>query len=288
MPGTNWAEEGSPPLTKRDAGPKAQAEVVGGDQLMELPVSKIHANPYQPRKSIDPQSIDELAASIQSEGLLQPIVVRKSGEKFEIIAGERRWRAHRKLGRERILARILPVTDVSSASLSLIENLQREDLNPLEEALGYHALVNDFSLTQAKVAERVGKSRTYVTNLLRLLKLHDELRILLADGKLSIGHAKALLGIENLEDQLKMGRKAMAEGWTVRHCEREVAAYLNPSSALSRPNGQDNPFSGLARQAEAALGRPVRINADSKGRGKITLGFENSVDLQNLLSSLGL
>ena len=183
------------------------SETSSGEKVIEIAVSDIVANPFQPRKSMDSSAVDELAASIKAEGLLQPVVVRKSGDSFELVAGERRWRAHQKLGLNKILARVLTVTDLSSASLALIENLQREGLNPIEEALGYHSLVNDFNLTQAKVAERVGKSRAHVTNLLRLLKLHEELRISLSEGKLSTGHAKVLLAVENLDDQLNLGRQ---------------------------------------------------------------------------------
>lgn len=259
------------------------------DELMEIATSEVVPNPYQPRKSMDSEAIGELAASIKAEGLLQPIVVRKSGEVFELVAGERRWRAHQKLGRKKVLARILQATDLSSASLSLIENLQREGLNPIEEALGYHSLVNDFNLTQAKVAERVGKSRVHITNLLRLLKLHEELRVLLSEGKLSTGHAKVLLGIEDLNDQLKIGKQAIAEGWTVRHCEKEVYSFLNPSSSNhSKIPGYANPFSGMAQKAESKLGRSVKIKGEPSGGGKMTLGFEDPVDLQNLLTSLGL
>ena len=257
--------------------------------VKEISLTQIVTNPYQPRKSIDPQTIEDLSASIVSEGLLQPIVVREVGEQFEIIAGERRWRAHQNLGRKMILARILKASDLSSASLSLIENLQREDLNPIEEAMGYHSLINEFNLTQVKVAERVGKSRVYVTNLLRLLKLHDELRSLLAEGKLSIGHAKVLLGVEVSDEQLKLGLRCVAEGWTVRHCEDEVNALLNPKSGNSSVfRKTNNPFAGIAQQAESVLGRSVRIKGNSQGGGKMTLSFKDQTDLQNLLSHLGL
>ena len=264
------------------------SETSSGEKVIEIAVSDIVANPFQPRKSMDSSAVDELAASIKAEGLLQPVVVRKSGESFELVAGERRWRAHQKLGLNKILARVLTVTDLSSASLALIENLQREGLNPIEEALGYHSLVNDFNLTQAKVAERVGKSRAHVTNLLRLLKLHEELRISLSEGKLSTGHAKVLLAVENLDDQLNLGRRAIAEGWSVRHCELEVHAFLNPSaSSTSKLNSSSNPFSGMAKVAESKLGRTVRIKGMPSGE-EIDFGFEDSVDLQNLLRSLGI
>ena len=193
------------------------------------------------------------------------------------------------MGLNKILARVLTVTDLSSASLALIENLQREGLNPIEEALGYHSLVNDFNLTQAKVAERVGKSIAHVTNFIRLLKLHEELRISLSEGKLSTGHAKVLLAVENLDDQLNLGRRAIAEGWSVRHCELEVHAFLNPSaSSASKLNSSSNPFSGMAKVAESKLTYRSNQRNAKRRRWKLTLGFEDSVDLQNLLRSLGI
>ena len=143
------------------------------ENLFSIPIESIVPNPYQPRKVIDPDAIRELASSIESEGLLQPITARKVGDFYELVAGERRWRAHQSLGRSTILVRVLKATDISSASLSLIENLQREGLNPVEEAMGYDSLVNEFNLTQAQVADRVGKSRAHITNFLRLLQLDE-------------------------------------------------------------------------------------------------------------------
>lgn len=255
--------------------------------LSEIALEQIVPSPHQPRKTIDPETVIELAASIKSEGLLQPIVVRQSGDNFELIAGERRWRAHQKLGKKTILARVLEMTDISSASLSLIENLQREGLNPVEEALGFSSLINDFNLTQAKVADRVGKSRVYVTNLLRLLKLHEKLRRSLAEGKLSTGHAKVLLAVEDQDAQLTLGQKAIKEGWTVRHCEKEVSSFLNPNPHVKlKPSKFSNPFLGMAKKAESALGRNVKISGNSEGGGEIIFSFSDPVDLQKLLQKL--
>ena len=204
-----------------------------GQSLIEVSLGDIVPNPHQPRKLIDPEAIQELAASIEAEGLLQPIVVRKSGDSFELIAGERRLRAHEFLGRGTILTRVLNANDLSSASLSLIENLQREGLNPIEEAMGYHSLVHDFSLTQAKVAERVGKSRVYVTNLLRLLQLDEETRGFLASGQLSTGHAKVLLGLTDEARRSEIAKQAVLEQWTVRRCEQAVEEIKKPRSCKS-------------------------------------------------------
>ena len=230
-----------------------------GQSLIEVSLGDIVPNPHQPRKVIDPEAIQELAASIEAEGLLQPIVVRKSGDSFELIAGERRLRAHEFLGRVKILTRVLNASDLSSASLSLIENLQREGLNPIEEAMGYHSLVHDFSLTQAKVAERVGKSRVYVTNLLT-----DE-------GRRS-----------------EIAKQAVLEQWTVRRCEQAVEEIKNPRSSrssLSRSNG--NQYSSYAKKAQSVLNREVSIKAGASGKGKISLAFEDQGDLEKILTALG-
>ena len=195
--------------------------------MVEVLLSDLVPNPHQPRKVIDPEAIRELASSIQSEGLLQPVTVRKAENSYEIIAGERRWRAHEHLGRKTILARILIADDLSSASLSLIENLQREGLNPIDEAMGYHSLVHDFRLTQSKVAERVGKSRP-TNQSLRLLQLDDELRSFLSAGELSTGTQKFCLGLQTRQAP-RIGKKAVRENWTVRQCEQAVEEIRNPS-----------------------------------------------------------
>jgi len=271
------------------AAPNPEAEDDNIEKLVEVSLDSLVANPYQPRKVIEPETIRELASSIASEGLLQPVVARKVGEKFELIAGERRWRAHQLLGKSKILVRVLPTSDVSSASLSLIENLQREGLNPIEEALGYNSLVEDFNLTQANVAERVGKSRTHVTNLIRLLQLDDELKILLSSRKLNVGHAKVLLGIEDKNLRNQIGKKAAEEGWSVRQCENAVDDIKNPqqfaNKQISRSSSQL--FANFAKLAEASLERKVSIKSDPMGKGNISLNFADESDLIHLLNMLG-
>lgn len=260
----------------------------GSENLYEIPIDSLVPNPYQPRKVIEPEAVRELAASIESEGLLQPVVVRKVGENYELVAGERRWRAHQHLGRNSILVRLLKASDISSASLSLIENLQREGLNPIEEALGFYSLVHEFNLTQAKVAERVGKSRAYVTNFLRLLQLDEELKVLLSSRKLSIGHAKVLLGLEDEKTRNMLGKKAAIEGWTVRQCEQAVDEIRNPEKfTRSTMSTIPQPFSNLAKVAQSSLKRKVAIKSDSLGKGKMSLSFHDESDLVQLLEKLG-
>jgi len=294
-PATASVEEVNPALVVREQNARPPSSGISetkeqGETLVEVLLSDLVPNPHQPRKVIDPEAIRELAASIESEGLLQPVTVRKTENSYEMIAGERRWRAHEHLGRKTILARIFLADDLSSASLSLIENLQREGLNPIDEAMGYHSLVHDFSLTQSKVAERVGKSRAYVTNLLRLLQLDDELRSFLSTGKLSTGHAKVLLGIADEGKRLELGRKAVRENWTVRQCEQAVEEIRNPSTSqvsFSEKNFDSGMFSSLAKQAQVSLDRKVSIKGGASGKGKLTLAFEDRKDLESLLAALG-
>ena len=259
----------------------------GSNQLQELLIEQVFPNPNQPRKVMDPEAIKELASSIQSEGLLQPIVVRLTDAGYELIAGERRWRAHQQLGRATILARVLEVTDLSSASLSLIENLQREQLNPVEEAMGYHSLISDFNLSQQEVSQRMGKSRSHIANLMRLLQLDGELKRLLADGELSVGHAKVLLGIDDPDRRLAIGRQAVLEGWTVRQIEDALANGFSPSSkGTSRRIISSVLYEDLANSTALATGRKVKIKASPKGKGNITLSFKDESDLRDLLAKL--
>ena len=262
-------------------------EEAGEENLLQVPVGSLVPNPYQPRKVIEPEAIRELAASIEAEGLLQPVVARKVGDTFELVAGERRWRAHQHLDRSKILVRVLRASDISSASLSLIENLQREGLNPIEEALGFHSLIHEFNLTQAKVAERVGKSRAHVANLLRLLQLDEELKVLVSSQQLSLGHAKVLLGLEDEESRNLLGKKVASEGWTVRQCEQAVAEIKNPPFKRKIESGSKGSFSNLAQVAQNSLNRKVGIKSNSVGDGKITLSFKGQSDLMQLLETLG-
>ena len=264
--------------------PKPKVEQTS-NQLQELPLDQVVPNPHQPRKVIDPEAIRDLAASIESEGLLQPIVVRSAEKGYELIAGERRWRAHQYLGKSTILARLLDASDLSSASLSLIENLQREELNPVEEALGYQSLVSDFNLTQAEVAERMGKSRTHITNLIRLLQLDGELKRLLADGELSVGHAKVLLSVEDPKRRLSIGQQAVLEGWTVRQIEEALSRGLSQTAApLQRKNSSSIQYEELSQVTARTTGRKVKIKSTVTGKGIISFSFKDESDLRSLLA----
>ncbi|MDA7791575.1 ParB/RepB/Spo0J family partition protein [Opitutales bacterium] len=264
--------------------PEPKVEQVS-NQLQELAIDQVVPNPHQPRKVIDPEAIRDLAASIESEGLLQPIVVRLTNKGYELIAGERRWRAHQYLEKPTILARLLDASDLSSASLSLIENLQREELNPVEEALGYQSLVSDFNLTQAEVAERMGKSRTHITNLMRLLQLDGELKRLLAEGELSVGHAKVLLSIEDPKQRLSIGQQAVLEGWTVRQIEDALSRGLVQSGTpLQRKNSSSVHYEELSKVTARTTGRKVKIKSTATGKGVISFSFKDESDLRTFLT----
>ena len=278
----------SSPSEKVSKRNSAQDNTSDNSQLLEIGTNQIVPNPYQPRKTIDPDSIKELAASIESEGLLQPVVVRRILDDYQLIAGERRWRAHQLLKREKILVRVMTTTEISSASLSLIENLQREGLNPLEESMGYHSLVNEFGLTQAKVAERVGKSRSYITNTMRFTQLDEELKNFLADGRISPGHAKVLLGVSDAKTRISLGHEIIKNGWSVRRCEDEIQNLsIQDNRVLSRSSARNAEFAPLAQKASSILNRKVKIQSSPSGNGRISLTFENESDLKVILDRLG-
>ncbi len=260
----------------------------------EIPVSAIEPNPHQPRKAIDPAALAELAQSILAEGLLQPIVVRKVGEKYQLIAGERRWRAHQHLKAKTIPARVVAANDATSAAIALIENLQREDLNPMEEAYGYASLIRDFNLTQESAAERVGKARASVANALRLLQLDAEIQGYVSKKMLSVGHAKVLLGLETPAERQLLARRAVAEGTSVRVLEqlvqrRRVAAAA-PSA--STPDGRVVPAAESATVANIEKKLTSHFNArvslkHSPKKGKIVIEYQGNTDLQRILDRLG-
>lgn len=282
---SNLVAPGPSPVEASEHSTSAKTnEDTSSNHLQDLPINLIVPNPHQPRKVIDPESIQELASSIKVEGLLQPIVVRSVENGYELIAGERRWRAHQHLGRSTILARVLDASDLSSASLSLIENLQREELNPLEEALGYQSLISDFNLTQEDVSRRMGKSRSHISNLMRLLQLDGELRRLLADGELSVGHAKVLLGVEDQEIRLSIARKAVLEGWTVRQTEEALLGWIKKIGTQKTRNASNNQFEELANKTSRATGRKVKIKATRSGKGTVSFSFKDEKDLSSFLS----
>ena len=265
----------------------------GDDPVMEelassrstLRISDIEPNPNQPRRHFDPDALQSLAASIRENGLLQPLVVRRSGEGlYQIIAGERRWRACRLAGLTEVPAVILEADDLHAAQLALIENLQREDLNPIEEANGYRTLMETFGLTQEETAQRVGRSRPAVANALRLLSLSEELRKMVEQGTLSAGHARALLPIPDEALRLETAEYAVAQALSVRELEQYVRRLLTQKKAQPAVPSVD--YAGaLGQRLSQSLGRRITVKPGRK-KGKIEIEYYGNEDLDTLIALL--
>jgi ParB family transcriptional regulator, chromosome partitioning protein len=249
---------------------REQAEAAGA--LKDLPISSVRPNPFQPRSRIDEPALAELSASIEASGLLQPIVVRPRGSGYELIAGERRWRAVQRLGWATIPAVVRDADDQTLLTLALIENLQRNDLSPIDEAQAYRRLMEEFEVPQAEVARLVGRNRATVANLLRLLKLPPEVQGYVHDGKLSEGHARALLALEHPEAIVRLARRAASDGWSVREVESRVRVDGRPPRRR-----EARPLTPEGRRVEEALrrrlGTDVRIHPGRKGRGVLASNY---------------
>jgi ParB family chromosome partitioning protein len=267
---------------------REQAEASGA--LRELPLSSLRPNPYQPRTYIDETALAELAASIEASGLLQPVVVRPRSGGYELIAGERRWRAVERLGWPRISAVVKDVDDQTLLTLALIENLQRDDLSPIDEAAGYRRLGDEFRLPQSEIARLVGRNRSTVANLLRLLQLPDEIQAMVHRGELSEGHARALLGVGDGERMLQLARDAVTHGWSVREVEALVSGGPRKTDGQGRSAARKNqrgPVAADVKRIEDALrkrlGTDVRVTARRRGRGFLTISYYSNDDLARLL-----
>jgi len=264
----------------------------GAPGFIDVAVEKVKPSPYQARREILPEHLEELAESIKAEGLLQPIVVRRKGDAYELIAGERRWRAYQKLKLPTISARVVEASDASSAALGLIENLQREGLNPIEEAYGYASLIRDFDLTQEQTSERVGKGRATVANSLRLLNLDGELQGFVAKGLLSVGHAKVLLGIESGAERAVVARRVIEDGFSVRATEqlvagrKAVAKTTRPGKPVAGSAAERAALAGIEKKLTSHLGARVALRHSGK-RGQIVIRYNDNDDLQRLLEKLG-
>ena len=261
------------------------------DNFLEIDLDLIDANSQQPRTSFTEENLDELSQSIKANGVVQPIVVRKRGSRYEIIAGERRWRASQRAGVRKIPAVVREVTDDKLLELALIENIQRQELNPIEEAKAYKNLIETIGLTQEMVAERVGKNRTFVTNYLRILKLPDDLQVFVSTDKLSVGHAKALLAIDDIETQRKLAKNIIEMMLSVRDTERAVKRLIKGDSGVvkkeaSKPKINPN-FKAAETKLRRQLGTQVRIMSDGKGTGgKIEIEYYSESDLDRIFQSL--
>lgn len=279
----------------QDAAVTPQAEAAPASGVVKLPVDLIHRSPWQPRREMNPETLEELTRSVRERGVLQPLLVRRVGDRYEVIAGERRLQAARAAELREVPAVIMDASDRDALELALIENLQREDLNPIEEAEGYRALAEKFEMTQEQIAQRVGKGRATIANALRLLELPESVRQMVASGTLSAGHAKALLGLSIPKEQELLAARAVREGLSVRALERIVERLRKgPRRArAARSEIPDEHLQALADRLHRHFGTSVRITpcrtlANGRtARGSITIEFFSNEELDRILLLLG-
>jgi ParB family chromosome partitioning protein len=253
------------------------------DTFCELPIDHIQRGKYQPRREMDTQALDELAESIRAQGIIQPLIVRPIGDRYEIIAGERRWRAAKIAGLHTVPCLIRSISDESALAMALIENIQRENLNPIEESMALQRLLEEFGMTHQQVAQAIGKSRTTITNLLRLLSLPEEIRNLLAQGQLEMGHARALITLPEIH-QLKAAQLIMSKQLSVRETEnlvKQLQAQPNEKATSDKPIDPD--IVRLQDDLTKQLRLKVAIQCNAKGKGKLVIHYRSLAELDHLL-----
>ena len=254
-------------------------------ELSKLPIEFLEPGKYQPRKDMSPDALEDLASSIRAQGVIQPIVVRKvDNNKYEIIAGERRWRASQLAQLDEVPCLVKDVPDEAAVAIALIENIQREDLNAMEEAQALDRLMNEFSLTHQEVAEAVGKSRTTVTNLLRLNNLNDDVKLLVEHGDIEMGHARALLALDG-EQQSEAANVVSGKGLTVRDTEKLVKKLLEPEKPKQEKQ-IDPDVQNLMTRLSENLGAPVTIDHNAKGKGKLVISFDDLQQLDGIITKI--
>jgi|HubBroStandDraft_6_1064221.scaffolds.fasta_scaffold78583_2 ParB family chromosome partitioning protein len=274
-------------LAPRSGQPQtAQAKPTGQETPSSLPIDSIAPNPVQPRSVFQSDRLEELAASIRANGIIQPLIVRRQGEAYQIIAGERRWRAAKLAGLTEVPIVVQDVADPRMLELALIENIQREDLNPIELAHAYERLGSELGLSQEEIGRRTGKDRTSITNIIRLLRLPKEVQLMLAEHRLAMGHAKAILGVNSAEEQIELAEKAAAQGLSVRQVETLVnernSERPKHGSGPRREAPQDPNVRAAIDELERALGTRVRIVELSDQRGRIEIEYYSQADLDRL------
>jgi ParB family chromosome partitioning protein len=267
-------------------------EVESGERIQEISLARITPSPLQPRKDFAQDALQELVDSIRQHGIIQPLIVRKAGAQYELIAGERRWRAAQELGLAQVPVILRTASDLEVLQLSLIENLQRADLNPIEEAQGYARLASEFGLRQEDIASKVGRSRASVANALRLLDLHPQIQVWLTQSLLSVGHAKVLLGLKIPEEQLLVAQTVLRRSATVRATERLVARQLGAARSGRKRRGVEAVATSaviedLQERLQEHLGTRVAIYHGEK-RGRIEIEYYGDDDLQRVIMALGL
>jgi ParB family chromosome partitioning protein len=261
-------------------------ELTSEERIFNLAVDVLQTGKYQPRTQLDENSLAELAASIKAQGIILPLIVRRmSPDRYEIIAGERRWRAAKLAGLEAIPAIIRDIPDETALAFALIENIQRESLNPIDEALAFARLKEDFFMTHEEISERVGRSRSSVTNLLRLLGLEEEVKRLLKARKFEMGHARALLSLE-AKDQLAIAQQIVQNGLSVRETEKRVQKMRQPLSLKIKTSAYESKINGWEKTLERLLSVKVKINLGSQGDGRVVIHIHSPAEIEQLIEAL--
>ncbi len=296
--GTDLSADNAAPLPATVAATAAaalpdNAGPMTGDRVLEVPVDVIVPNPHQPRRKMDETALAELAASLKGTGLIQPIVVRKVGEQYQLVAGERRWRAARLAGFTTIPVIVKTIDEFAQAQMALVENIQRENLNPIDRALAYKTLIVQLGLTQAELAARLGEERSGIANHLRLLDLCDACQQMVMDGRLSLGHAKLLSGVPDILEQAKWANLAVNQELSVRTLERLIQESRQGGDAGPLPGNGSTPSAHLAEMEKAftrQLGLRVQIKASarSKGKGRVVIHYANLDQFDALQERLGI
>ena len=271
----------------------SEVKTEGSSNLNEIEISQIHPNPNQPRRLFDEDALQELATSIRQLGIIQPITVRKMDDgTYQIIAGERRWRASQQAGLQKIPAYVVTVEDQNAMEMALVENIQREDLNAIEIALAYQHLAEASGMTQEKISERVGKSRTAVTNYMRLLKLPAQVQMALKNHEIEMGHARALLAIDSPSQQIKLFREVQQQQLSVRKVEEMVQALKNGEEVktakgkITTKNQLPDEFNILKERLSQFFQAKVSMTYSPKGKGKISIQFDNEEELERIMNAL--
>ena len=268
-------------LPNKPIAQQHKAEPGPGARVAQIPISQIEPNPLQPRTVFDAGRIQELADSIKANGIIQPLIVRRKADHYEMIAGERRLRAARVAGLNEVPAIVQDYAEDRLLEIALVENIQREDLNPIEMAQALERLVREMHLSHEEIAHRTGKDRTTITNMIRLLRLPHEVQLLLAERRLSMGHARAILGLPNAALQMQLGEKAAAQGYSVRQVERLVKKVNEPREPGEKPLEDPN-IKAAVRELESALGTRVRIVEKNDQHGRIEIEYYSQEELQRV------
>lgn len=256
--------------------------------IAEVEISKIEANPFNPRTKFEKEALDELASSIKTHGVIQPITVRKVGNKYQIISGERRFRASILVGNTHIPAYVREANDQKVLEMALVENIQRENLDAIEVAVSYKRLMDECDLTQEELSKKIGKSRSSVTNFIRLLKLPAEVQIAVRDKELSMGHARALAGVEKEADAIKLLKSCLKNGWSVRQLEAATKKIAEPKQETKETNDVSLSFEHqkVKGDLESYLGTKIAIKKGSNGNGKIVINFGDEADFKRIIDLL--